>query len=154
MTTRGATCLPPLQPPCVRAPGLLASPSCLPCPRSGQAPFYDKRAAVLGKLGFETGGSVMATVRVTCLQGWGPRPRSMGGGRLVGAGASPLPICITLASNRSESRLPYLQLCPRNLGRPHLVTCTEGGAAGRAPQEKGTSSWPPSLWTVLVLRVV
>ena len=90
MTTRGATCLPPLQPPCVRAPGLLASPSCLPCPRSGQAPFYDKRAAVLGKLGFETGGSVMATVRVTCLQGWGPRPRSMGGGRLVGAGASPL----------------------------------------------------------------
>ena len=65
----------------------------------------------------------------------------------------PLPIRITLASNRSESRLPYLQLCPRNLGRSHLVMCTEGGAAGRAPQ-KETSSWPPSLWIVLVLRVI
>lgn len=78
----------------------------------------------------------------------------MGGGRLVGGRGTLLPICITLAPNRGESRLPYLQLCPRNLECPHLVTRTEGGAGSRTPQEKGTSSWPPSLWIVLVLRVV
>ena len=43
--------------PCVRAPVLLASPYCPHCPPTGQALFYDKRAAVLGKLGLRTGSS-------------------------------------------------------------------------------------------------
>ena len=78
----------------------------------------------------------------------------MGSGRLVGGRGTLLPIRITLAPSRGETKLPYLQLCPRNLERPHLVMCTEGGAGSRTPQEKGTSSWPPSLWIVLVLPVI
>lgn len=57
MTTRGATWFTP--PAALREGSWSPGFSILPTlPHSGQAPFYDKRAAVLGKLGFETGGSV------------------------------------------------------------------------------------------------